>query len=104
MQKEIDSLKEKGVNKIIVLSHAGYNADVELAQSVEGIDVIIGGHTHNLIKGIKENKVKDNYDGSFEWSPDELAGHAFRILTRIQRINDTYQNDYTEYLTEDEEE
>lgn len=56
VQKEIDDLKEQGVNKIIVLSHIGYNADVELAKSVEGIDVILGGHTHNLVKGIEEGK------------------------------------------------
>lgn len=56
VQKEINKLKEQGVNKIIVLSHTGYNNDIKLAQSVEGIDVIIGGHTHDLIKGIEEGK------------------------------------------------
>lgn len=56
IQKEIDNLKEKGVNKVIVLSHIGYSEDVQLAKSVEGIDVIIGGHTHDLITGIQEGK------------------------------------------------
>jgi len=56
MQNEIDELKKQGINKIIVLSHSGYNTDVELAKSVEGIDIIIGGHTHDLIKGLKEDK------------------------------------------------
>lgn len=56
LQKEIDKMKEQGVNKIIVLSHEGYTADVKLAQSVEGIDVVLGGHTHDLIKGLEEGK------------------------------------------------
>lgn len=56
LQKEIDDMKEKGVNKIILLSHGGKDADKKLAQSVEGIDVIIGGHTHNLIKDLKEGE------------------------------------------------
>jgi len=56
LQKEVDELKKQGINKIILLSHSGYKEDVEYAKSVEGIDVIIGGHTHNLIKGIKEDK------------------------------------------------
>lgn len=56
LQKEIDDMKKQGVNKIIVLSHVGYSADVELAKSVEGIDVILGGHTHDLIKGIEEGR------------------------------------------------
>lgn len=56
LQKEIDKLKEKGVNKIIVLSHCGYDADAEIAKSVEGIDVILGGHTHDLVKNIEKGK------------------------------------------------
>lgn len=56
IQKEIDEMKKQGVNKIILLSHAGYEDDVKIAQSIEGIDVIIGGHTHNLINGIEEGK------------------------------------------------
>lgn len=56
VQKEIDNMKKQGVNKIIVLSHAGYDSDVKLAQSVEGIDIILGGHTHDLIKGVQEGK------------------------------------------------
>lgn len=56
LQAEVDKMKKQGVNKIILLSHAGYQDDVKLAQSVEGIDVIVGGHSHDLIKGIKEGK------------------------------------------------
>lgn len=56
IQKEVDKFKEQGINKVVLLSHAGLAADREIAQSVEGIDVIIGGHTHDLVKGIKEGK------------------------------------------------
>jgi 2',3'-cyclic-nucleotide 2'-phosphodiesterase (5'-nucleotidase family) len=51
-QKSVDALKAAGVNKIVALSHLGYNDsldwdnDLELAKQVEGIDVIVGGHTH----------------------------------------------------------
>lgn len=56
LQKEINDMKSKGINKIILLSHCGYDADKELAKSIEGIDVIIGGHTHDLIKDIEKDK------------------------------------------------
>lgn len=56
LQKEVDGLKEQGINKVIVLSHAGYSDDVKIAKAVEGVDVILGGHTHDLIKGIEEGK------------------------------------------------
>ena len=56
LQQEVDKFKKQGINKIVLLSHAGFASDRELAQSVEGIDVIIGGHTHDLIKGVQEGK------------------------------------------------
>lgn len=39
----------KGINKVILLSHLGYDEDQKLAQAVEGIDVIVGGHTHTAL-------------------------------------------------------
>lgn len=56
VKKEVKNLQAKGINKIIVLSHSGYNNDVKLAKSVSGIDVILGAHTHNLLEGIEKNK------------------------------------------------
>ncbi len=47
--KKIDELKSKGINKFIVISHIGYDEDIKLAQSVSGIDVIVGGHSHTLL-------------------------------------------------------
>ena len=56
IQEEIDELKEQGVNKIILLSHMGHKRDIKVAQAVDGIDVIVGGHTHELLKDIKEGE------------------------------------------------
>ena len=48
-QKEVNTLKELGVNKIIVLSHIGLAADKTLAENTTGIDLIVGGHSHSLL-------------------------------------------------------
>ncbi len=56
IQGEIDKLKAQGVNKIILLSHLGIERDKEVGQNTDGIDVIIGGHTHELLEGIKEGE------------------------------------------------
>ena len=45
----VDELTDQGVDKIIVLSHQGYEADRRLARNVEGIDAIIGGHSHTFL-------------------------------------------------------
>ena len=53
VQKEVDKLRQQGVDKIILLSHSGYCYDKKIAQNTDGIDVILGGHSHDLIKDIK---------------------------------------------------
>ncbi len=47
--KTVNELTAMGINKIIVVSHIGYEEDKKLAQSVSGIDVIVGGHSHTLL-------------------------------------------------------
>ena len=54
IQEEVDNLKNQGINKIILLSHIGLKNDQLVAQKTSGIDVILSGHTHELIKDIKE--------------------------------------------------
>ncbi len=48
VEKYVRDLRKKN-NIIVVLSHAGFSADLELAKRVNGIDVIIGGHSHTKI-------------------------------------------------------
>ena len=48
-QAQVDNLSAQGVNKIIVLSHLGYGPDLEVAQAVSGVDVVVGGHTNTFL-------------------------------------------------------
>jgi 5'-nucleotidase len=45
----VKQLEGQGVNKIILLSHVGYERDKQIAAAVDGIDVIVGGHSHTLL-------------------------------------------------------
>lgn len=56
LQEEVDGLKKQGINKILLLSHAGNTLEKQIAQTVRGIDVILGGHSHDLITGVKEGE------------------------------------------------
>jgi 5'-nucleotidase / UDP-sugar diphosphatase len=50
-RKYVSELNGMGINKIVVLSHLGYEPDLKLARSVPGIDIIVGGHSHTLMGG-----------------------------------------------------
>ncbi|KAA0966856.1 multifunctional 2',3'-cyclic-nucleotide 2'-phosphodiesterase/5'-nucleotidase/3'-nucleotidase [Sporosarcina sp. ANT_H38] len=51
-KEAVTAFEKAGVNKIIALTHIGYNDsdnidnDLLLAKNVPGIDIIVGGHTH----------------------------------------------------------
>ncbi len=45
----IELLHVQGVNKIVAVSHLGYGEDGKLAAAVDGIAVIVGGHTPTLL-------------------------------------------------------
>ncbi len=48
-QEQVDILTAQGVNKIILVTHIGYGADLEVAQGVSGVDVVVGGHTNTFL-------------------------------------------------------
>jgi S-sulfosulfanyl-L-cysteine sulfohydrolase len=50
LQKLVDGIRQdKSADAIILLSHNGLSVDLKLAQRVTGLDVILGGHTHDAL-------------------------------------------------------
>ncbi|QWR77628.1 bifunctional metallophosphatase/5'-nucleotidase [Candidatus Magnetomonas plexicatena] len=48
-ERYVTELKNQGVNIIILLTHVGYDVDLELAKKISGVDLIVGGHSHTLL-------------------------------------------------------
>lgn len=46
LRQAVTALEAQGVRRIVALSHLGLSADRALARQVDGVDVIVGGHTH----------------------------------------------------------
>jgi len=47
LQQLVDEVRAKGARVVVLLSHNGMDVDLKLAGQVRGIDVILGGHTHD---------------------------------------------------------
>ncbi|CAK0769758.1 S-sulfosulfanyl-L-cysteine sulfohydrolase [Gammaproteobacteria bacterium] len=58
LRKVIDEARGKGAQVVVLLSHNGMDVDLKLASRVTGIDVILGGHTHDGVP--QPVKVKNN--------------------------------------------
>jgi|GEM_PF-3603060 len=48
VQQEINELRDRGVNKIVLLSHLGTNDDEKLIPELSGVDIVIEGHDHKV--------------------------------------------------------
>lgn len=49
LREQVEALRPN-VDIVIILSHLGVSTDRKLAEQIEGIDVILGGHTHHVIE------------------------------------------------------
>ena len=50
MQKLVATLRDKDkVDCVLLLSHNGMDVDLKLASRINGVDVILGGHTHDAV-------------------------------------------------------
>ena len=49
-ENRIENLKARDADLIIALTHSGLNEDKELAEEFSDLDIIIGGHSHDLLR------------------------------------------------------
>lgn len=49
MQEMVNEVRAQGADLVVVLSHNGFPTDRKMARQVEGIDIVLTGHTHDAI-------------------------------------------------------
>ncbi len=54
LQAKVDAVRADGARLVVLLSHNGFDVDHKLARRVRGIDVILGGHTHDALPQVIE--------------------------------------------------
>ncbi len=107
---EAAALRKRGADLVILLSHAGYEADIELEKKLEDVDVIVGGHSQTLVaeprRGGNAVVVQAGANGarigilelSFHGGKPRVIKNSFRLPDehrpaddpRIRRIIDRY--------------
>ncbi|HLS86584.1 MAG TPA: thiosulfohydrolase SoxB [Burkholderiales bacterium] len=100
LQELVEEVRGKGAKAVVLLSHNGMDVDLKLASRVEGIDVILGGHTHDGVP--KPLAVKNGggttlvtnagSNGKFlavldlEVGAGGVTGHRYRLLPVFSRL------------------
>ena len=89
VQGQVDALTADGVNKIIVLSHSGMNVDMAVAEAVDGIDVIVGGHDNTYL-----NSNDEDADGPYPTMVGDTAiVQAYAYGKYLGELNVTFDDD-----------
>ncbi len=60
LQQVVEEVRNKGAQVVVLLSHNGMDIDLKLASRIRGIDMILGGHTHD---GVPVPRVVKNAGG-----------------------------------------
>ncbi|KAG7373741.1 5'-nucleotidase/2',3'-cyclic phosphodiesterase and related esterase [Nitzschia inconspicua] len=61
----VTELEDMGINKIVVVTHVGFEIDTSAIAAVDGVDVVIGGHSHTLLGDESLSILGGNVGGSF---------------------------------------
>lgn len=108
LKKEVGRLRQEGAHAVVVLSHLGLRNDKRLAEEVEGIDVIIGGHTHHVLEEplLHERTFlcaagsMGRYVGEVELSFDPDTGALLQVEGRLHETGPEEENREVKALIE----
>ena len=96
-QMTVNHLRKMGINKIIALTHLGIDTDIQLARSVNGIDLIVGGHSHTMMGDFQAFGYHSAYSYPVvETSPDgkkTLIVQAWEWAKELGRIHLNFNDD-----------
>lgn len=84
-QKYIDELEALGVNKIVLMTHYQYQNDIELAKSLSGVDIIVGGDSHSLLGDFSAFGL--NSAGDYPTLESDLDGNTVCIVQAWEYSN-----------------
>ncbi|MFC4424980.1 bifunctional metallophosphatase/5'-nucleotidase [Deinococcus navajonensis] len=79
LKNSAEALKSQGIDKIFLVSHLGYTLEQQVAATVPGIDVIVGGHSHTLL-GTFDNKDFPKPEGPYPTVVNNPGGHRTLIV------------------------
>jgi len=97
VQRLVNEVRDQHrVALVVLLSHNGFYADVKLARRVRGIDVILGGHTHDAIPTPsligKTLVISSGAHGKFLSRLDltiqggQVAGYRYKLIPVLSRF------------------
>ena len=120
--RQVTAARENGAELVILLSHNGFDVDRKLASRVNGIDVVLCGHTHDALPApLKVGNtllIASGSSGKFVSRLDldvkggKVQGYRYRLIpvfsdviepdaevaALVDKVREPYQSDLTEVI------
>ncbi len=61
IRQQIQHLKSQQINKIVLITHLGLAKDLQIAENIADIDIIVGGHTHSYLGDDPNEEIEGKY-------------------------------------------
>ena len=91
VKREAQRLESLGVSIIIATGHAGYDIDLKMAEEIEELDLVVGGHSHTfLFSG------EDKPEGSIEHVSGDYPTYVEQPNGKVVPVVQVYC--YSKYL------
>ena len=77
----VRELEARGCRIVVALTHIGLEDDLALARSVDGIDVIVGGHSHSYLGPEKNGALSEKPEGPYPMVAASPSGKPVLVVT-----------------------
>ncbi|UJL47373.1 5'-nucleotidase C-terminal domain-containing protein [Virgibacillus sp. NKC19-16] len=94
-EQAVQDFEDEGIDKIIALTHIGFDSapevgnDLRLAEEVDGIDIIVGGHSHTALE--EPESVEKDADG--ETKEPTIIVQAGQYAENLGTLDVTFDED-----------
>ncbi len=89
--EQVATLKTAGCQVVILISHLGLPLDMQIADYLSGVDVIVGGHSHNPLDAVV-------YANNI---PIVQAGEFFRYVGKLRLVTDGLSTNVLDYTLQE---
>lgn len=89
LKKEVYKLKQIGIKIIIALGHSGFLTDLLIAEEVEDLDLVIGGHSNTFLINNSTDEIPEYPQGPYPTVVKQKSGRKVLVVQAYA---------YTKYL------
>lgn len=89
LKKEVYKLKQMGIKIIIALGHSGFLTDLLIAEEIEDLDLVIGGHSNTFLINNSTDEIPEYPQGPYPTAVKQKSGRKVLVVQAYA---------YTKYL------